>query len=802
MMAAMIRNRWAIGALILGLASLACNLPLQLVAVPTPTATATPTDSPTPTPTPTPTPIPADRLARGQEALFLGDWPAAIDAFQAARSAAPDEETAGAARLGIGATHLRAGRFPQAEAELSVFLENHPGHRQVGDGWFLRGLARELQGNIEGAIGDYGAYLQADAGKIDPYVQERIGDLLLQAERPEEAIGHFEAALASPGLTGQLPLRIKIGRAQVKAENYQAALMEFDAVHEAAADPATKATTNLLAGRALEELGQAEEAHQRYLDSVNRYPAIYDSYLGLIELVEAGVPVDGYQRGLVDYYAGAYEPALRAFNLTEPNDPSAALYYYRGLSLRELGDTGGAVADFDQVITAYPQSEQWAEAWFAKAVTQWAYAGQYSGAIATYRRFVEVAPDHGRAPEALLAAGVVAERMGDLELAAEFWLQLLEAYPRASEAYQAAFEAGIVRFRQNRYSTASDLFERAGASGAGTEDRSAALYWLGKALQAVGEPAGAQSAWQEARTADPTGYYSERAADQLDDREPFEPLGLFDFSADRETERREAEDWLRARFEIVGPEPLHELDDALATDPRMIRGETFWRLGLYGQAKAEFGSLREEAEGDAEATYRLMHKLLDLGHYQPAIFAARHILDLAGLDDASSLGAPRYFNSIRFGAYYGELILPAAAEHELDPLLLLSVVRQESLFEGFATSYAAARGLMQVIPTTGEEIANQLGWPPAYTSDDLYRPMVSVRFGSYYLARQRDLFDGNLVMGLAAYNAGPGNVLAWQELAPDDPDLFVEVMRIDQPQDYVRSIYEVYRIYQQLYATE
>jgi soluble lytic murein transglycosylase len=131
---------------------------------------------------------------------------------------------------------------------------------------------------------------------------------------------------------------------------------------------------------------------------------------------------------------------------------------------------------------------------------------------------------------------------------------------------------------------------------------------------------------------------------------------------------------------------------------------------------------------------------------------------------------------------------------------VLSVVRQESLFEGFATSYAAARGLMQVIPSTGAEIANQLGWPPGYESDDLYRPVVSVRFGTFYLAQQRDRFDGDLVATLAAYNAGPGNALAWKAIAPDDPDLFLEIMRIEQPQTYVRSIFEVYHIYQDLYV--
>jgi soluble lytic murein transglycosylase len=170
------------------------------------------------------------------------------------------------------------------------------------------------------------------------------------------------------------------------------------------------------------------------------------------------------------------------------------------------------------------------------------------------------------------------------------------------------------------------------------------------------------------------------------------------------------------------------------------------------------------------------------------------------MDDGATASAPVYFNRIRFAPYFGELILPAAADAGLDPLYVLSVVRQESLFEGYATSYAEARGLMQVIPATGEEIAQQLGWPPGYTDRDLYRPVVSVRFGTTYLAEQRDRFDGDLVAALAAYNAGPGNALIWKELAPSDPDLFLEVIRLDQPHLYITTIYEVFCRYRDLYA--
>jgi soluble lytic murein transglycosylase len=317
---------------------------------------------------------------------------------------------------------------------------------------------------------------------------------------------------------------------------------------------------------------------------------------------------------------------------------------------------------------------------------------------------------------------------------------------------------------------------------------------------AEGDAIGTVADWQAAAAADPTGYYSARAEDLLAGRQPFDPTGVFDFAVDREAEQIEAEAWLRRTFPIAGPEPLSDLTVELAADPRLVSGMELWALGNFGDARDRLDDLRQSLEADAESTYRLMHTLLDLGLYRPAILAARQILELAGMDDTATMSAPVYFNRIRFGPYFGDLILPAAMAEGFDGMFLLSVVRQESLFEGIAVSSASARGLMQVIPTTGQAIADALGWPPGYTTPDLYRPVVSVRFGTHCLAEQRTRFDGDLFATLAAYNAGPGNAEIWASLAPDDPDLFLEVIRLQEPHLYIRRIYEFFSIYRRLYV--
>jgi soluble lytic murein transglycosylase len=186
--------------------------------------------------------------------------------------------------------------------------------------------------------------------------------------------------------------------------------------------------------------------------------------------------------------------------------------------------------------------------------------------------------------------------------------------------------------------------------------------------------------------------------------------------------------------------------------------------------------------------------------YRQAILSARQVLDLAGLDDAGTLTAPVLFSHIRFGTYFSDLVVPKAQENGFDPLFIWSTIRQESLFDPSIKSSAGAYGLMQIVPSTGEEIVSRLGWPPDYTQSDLLRPEVNLTLGVDYLATQRDNLGGDLYAALAAYNGGPGNAAVWQSLANGDPDLMVEVVRFDETRQYLMAIYELFTIYSRLYA--
>ena len=126
-------------------------------------------------------------------------------------------------------------------------------------------------------------------------------------------------------------------------------------------------------------------------------------------------------------------------------------------------------------------------------------------------------------------------------------------------------------------------------------------------------------------------------------------------------------------------------------------------------------------------------------------------------------------------------------------------MHQESDFDPYVESVAKAKGLSQIIPQTGTEIANALGIKN-FVQDDLYQPGENVRFGAYYFS-QRLKRNGSVDRALASYNAGDGNVDTWTTPGRDDPDIFTEYVPFAETHDYVKKIEMYWWINRYIWAT-
>ena len=156
-------------------------------------------------------------------------------------------------------------------------------------------------------------------------------------------------------------------------------------------------------------------------------------------------------------------------------------------------------------------------------------------------------------------------------------------------------------------------------------------------------------------------------------------------------------------------------------------------------------------------------------------------------------------NYYRYPLAYWELVQQKALERELDPHLILALIRQESLFDARARSPATALGLMQMIPPTAARVAKQLGLP-APTQEKLFEPEINVNLGTQYLKDLMQRYSNNWFKAIAAYNAGEAAVDRWErEIITDDIEEFVERIPYIETRGYVKLVLRNHRIYKRLY---
>jgi soluble lytic murein transglycosylase len=781
----------------------ACNkLPPPFGPTPTPTPTYTPTLTLTPTltpsPTPTPTPVPAARIESADRALFEGDWNRAIFEYQAVLAQSDDDALRSAAQLGLGKARLSAGDYAGAVAEFTAFLQQYPDSPQTADGNFLLGEAYRAAGEWTAAVEAYRAYQQLRPGVVDSYLEERIAEAAFAGGDYDAAERAYLAALAAPraGANQLLNLRERLAQVYAATGGVESALAQYEAIYFATDQNWRKAHVAVAAGRLLYRLGRFEEAYQKFLDAVNNYPEAKDSFDGLVILVNDGVPVDDLQRGLTNYYAENYEPALAALDryLAAHPDAAAAALYYKGLALAALDSDADAIAAFRQIVTGYPNDPLWAKAYF-----QIAFIQEYPDDAQTFQDFAAAAPDSPDAPDALHRAARLAERHADFATAAALWTRLADDYANSPQAADAAMQAGIVLYRAGEFVSAAQRFERAAGLGSNSEEHARAWLWIGKVKEKMGDKAGATAAWAKAASLAPHTYYSLRAAELLRGDAPFSAgeACLAPACFDAAKEKAEAEAWLRANFDSArAVNDLGELPPGVWKEARFVRGAELWRLGLLREAHDEFDSLRRDLSGDPLAMWPLALYFHDLGAYDLSIRSARAVVDAAGLTD--TLLAPRFILRLRYPAPFDDLVAAASDEYDLHPFLMYSKMRLESFFWKYAISSAEARGLNQIIPPTADDIARRLGLAD-FQYDDLYRPAISIRMGASYLALVGETAGDDPLVQLAGYYAGPGNAQIWSALSGGDPDLFVEVIRLPDAKGYVQTAYEYFMEYVELY---
>jgi soluble lytic murein transglycosylase len=280
-------------------------------------------------------------------------------------------------------------------------------------------------------------------------------------------------------------------------------------------------------------------------------------------------------------------------------------------------------------------------------------------------------------------------------------------------------------------------------------------YWQAIADEKSGKPKRARE--QLLALAGERGYYSFLAADKLGRSYAFNHQPLL--------------------LEASAHEPLKQL-------PAVRRVEELYYHREANLAHSEWFKMLQDTDDEAERR-ELASLAHEQGWYRLAIDAANKAKAWDQLD-------------LRFPIAYQDTFAHYASQQQVPSTELMAIARRESAFFPEARSPVGARGLMQIMPATGKQVASKLG--RKHQSADLYQVDNNVLLGSAYYRQLLDRFDGNRVFALAAYNAGPHRVDRWRKASATTlpVELWIETIPYRETRNYVQAVLSYNVVFQYL----
>ncbi len=384
----------------------------------------------------------------------------------------------------------------------------------------------------------------------------------------------------------------------------------------------------------------------------------------------------------------------------------------------------------------------------------------------------DTAPQTRKGEEALYLLAQAAVDNADVAQARTYLARLLQEYPRGAWTDVALWLQGWLAYKERDLDGAINAWERLLVEEPGSRLRTTALYWRGRSLEAAKRPREAAEAFRTIlQTAPDQHYYWYRAARRL------RGLGK---AAPRPT--------VAAAKRVMASDALH------VKKARALRS-----LGLGDEAVEEYSEQVRTRPEDRGGLAEACRAFLELQRYNKAVWLGGQILRPMFIQENGQPPIPEFWQCL-YPLGHWPLVWDQARQQSLDPYLVTALIREESAFGPQVVSRAGARGLMQLMPQTAEQVVRDyrltLGIPPT-----LEVPEVNVQLGAIHLAELIRDSGGNLTLAVAAYNAGMQAVRRWRDrFGFLDEEEFTEDIPYTETRNYVKRVLGSYERYKALYG--
>lgn len=652
-----------------------------------------------------------------------------------------------------------------------------------------------------------GASYRADVAATQPFTQDGVAAMrrgleALKQDRPAAAQTAFmEAARLLPGFEDwAFAYAAEAAAAAERPDTVDALLARIDPWLALERGWMFRVDARRHSGRTAEALPIALDAADRLSTPERRAAAAFEA-AQIQRTLRDSTGGTALLRRVIDIAPGSTVALDAARQLSAQRGTSADDALAIGRLYARHGNTARAISGFEDYLSARGGSvaeRGGATVELAQALFD---SRRYAEAERRLRGALGTAVPDSIAAEATMLLGRAIYRQGNAKDGRATLLSVGAKYPHARAAGEAYWILADLDHDDGRLRDAVDLYERSvvarpadyygrisamrvGAmmlSGGDTEGairvfrafhagqtepdwRQQGAFWMGRALIDAGDTVGARPFLQEARTIDPVAWYGLRAADLL---RAGSLSAVLPASPDTGPSGSSVAEGALRRLGLLLD---LELEDAYALELERVR-----RL-----------------PGDG-ALYAIAEGLHARGRTLDAVLIGRFIKRNDGTWN------PRLLRIV-YPFPYKDQILAQAEARGLDPYIVAGLIRQESLFDPRARSRADARGLMQVVPRTGVQLARQDGLSGFQTAS-LYQPETNLRLGTRYFADLLSRYDGHVIWVLAAYNAGPSRMARWREMPEArDPDLFAERIPFRETRDYVKVVQQNARIYRAVYG--
>jgi soluble lytic murein transglycosylase len=690
---------------------------------------------------------------------------------------------------------VRSSSARPAASDLSRIESKYRNTRTASLARFLRGYLYYSAQNYQQAVDALDTEAIAAHSSLGDYALYYRGESLAALNSKSSALRDYGVLYAKhPDSLKAREARLRAAQMAIETGDPQSAIKEMAALARSGDSDALYITA-----QAYESMGKNDQAVPLYRRIYFEVPATVSGAKTEERLASLGAAIkdnpgsfeEMRSRATAFFNAKQYGEAARAYEELIAQFPEAErddeTQLRRGISLLNSKQPAQAVLPLSRVSSR--NASLHAESLFNQAEALRRSNRASESAVIVDRLLAQYSKSR-RAEEALYDLASLLDKQGRTAEAASRYRQIVAAYPKSEYAAEASYRLGWQAYKNKSYSEAARILQQHLASYRYPQTKfiGEAGLWAAKSEELSGNRARALALYDLVNERYRYGYHGYIAGLRASALRKSNP-GL------KPEPVKQGHDLERIRANVTYVETVRETADG-SEAPRVAKADDLQAIGLGDMAIKELNEALESSPDSARLNLRLAQLYSERGEtFQATLILRRGYPDIYSYKDSD---LPRDAWEIFFPLIEWETIKQEARRYGIDPFIAAGLIRQESVFNPNAVSRVGARGLMQVMPATGQLISRRQG-NGSITANDLHNPALNIKLGMNYLAQMLGQF-GRIEYAAAGYNAGPGRAKRWvAERGSLDIEDWIESIPFSETRGYVQGVLRYAANYRRFY---